>query len=93
MNRGPNFIKWEVFQDTMEEVARQNGAPYEDIKTVYGDMSRLVVAFLACTPPEKLRAMYNDLGWEGGGNARAFHAAAKAWLEKHHPGRCPVTSD
>lgn len=47
----------------------------------------------ACTTPERLRALYNELGWKGSANARAFHLAAKRWLELHHAGRCPVVSD
>jgi hypothetical protein len=90
MTHGPNFIEWQVFQAIMVDVPRRDGEQYEDVATVYGDMSRLVVAWLACTPPEQLRALYNELGWKGSGNARAFHAAAKRWLDVYHPGRCPV---
>lgn len=93
MSSGPNFIEWEVFEALMADIPTTRGEPYEDIATVYGDMSRLVVAWLACTPPKQLRAMYNELGWKGNGNARAFHAAAKRWLELHHPDRCPVITD
>jgi hypothetical protein len=93
MSRGPNFLDREVFDALMATVPRVDGAEYQDLDTVYGDMSRLVVAWLACTPPERLVALYNELGWKGHANARAFHLAARRWLEQHHPGRCPVVSD
>ncbi|HZU34436.1 MAG TPA: hypothetical protein VFA18_00935 [Gemmataceae bacterium] len=62
MNRGPNFIEREVFDAVMADVPRADGTPYQDRDTVYGDMSRLVVAWLACTPVEELLALYNQLG-------------------------------
>jgi hypothetical protein len=91
MSRGPNFIEREVFDQLMAKIPRADGAEYQDLDTVYGDMSRLVVAWLACTTPEQLRALYKNLGWKGDANVRAFHLAAKRWLELHHPGRCPET--
>ena len=90
MSRGPNFVDREVFEEVMCKVPRLDGTDFRDTDTVYGDMSRLVVAWLACTSPERLRALYNELGWKGNANARAIHEAAKAWLAEHHPGRCPV---
>jgi hypothetical protein len=93
MNRGPNFIDRQVLEEILSKVRRTDGAGYQDVDTVYGDMSRLVVAWLACTPPAQLAAVYNELGWKGHPNARAFHTAAKQWLAKHHPGRCPVVTD
>jgi hypothetical protein len=93
MARGPNFIEWEEFKALMADIPTTRGKPYEDVATVYGDMSRLVVAWLACTSPEKLRDLYNELGWKGSGNTRAFHAAAKRWLELYHPDRCTVVSE
>jgi hypothetical protein len=87
MSRGPNFIERSVFDELMAEVPRLDGASYQDLDTAYGDMSRLVVAWLASTPPERLVALYNELGWQGRANARQFHSAAKRWLEKYHPGR------
>jgi hypothetical protein len=85
-----NFIEREVFDNVMRKVRRLDTTDFRDVDTVYGDMSRLVVAWLACTPPDRLRALYNELGWKGSANARAIHEAAKAWLTQHHPGRCPV---
>ncbi len=93
MSRGPNFIERAVFDQLMAEIPRADGAEYQDLDTVYGDMSRLVVAWLACTTPERLRMLYNELGWKGNANARTSHLAAKRWLELYHPGRCPVVSD
>jgi hypothetical protein len=90
MTRSRNFIEHDVFNEIMHDVHRLDGDEFHDVDTVYGDMSRLVVAWLACTPPDLLRELYNQLGWKGNANARAIHAAAKAWLAKHHPGRCPV---
>jgi hypothetical protein len=93
MGRGPHFIEREVFDALLAEVPRVDGTPYQDVDTVYGDMSRLVVAWLACTPVEELLALYNRLGWKGHPNARAFHLAARRWLEQYHPDRCPVVTD
>lgn len=93
MSRGPNFIEREVFDAVMASVPRVDGAEYQDLDTIYGDMSRLVVAFLASTPPEKLRLLYNELGWKGSATVRAMHAAACSWLDQYHPGRCPVAEE
>ena len=90
MNSRSNFIERDVFNKVMGEVPRLDGTDYRDIDTVYGDMSRLVVAWLACTPPDDLSAVYKKLGWKGSANVRAIHKAAKAWLREHAPGRCPV---
>ena len=90
MNKVQNFIEREVFDKVIAEVPRVDGTDYQDVDTIYGDMSRLVVAWLGCTPPSQLRARYNEFGWKGTANVRAIHETAKAWLEKHHPGRCPV---
>ena len=82
MKKRRNFIEREAFEKLLAEVGRADGTQYRDFETVYGDMSRLVVAWLANTPPKKLRQLYNDLGWEGSANVRAIHEAAKAWYEK-----------
>ena len=50
-------------------------------------MSRLVVAWLASTPPEQLKALYNDMGWEGSASAQVIHEAAREWLNDYHPQR------
>ena len=83
MRRGRNFADREVFEQVISEVARRDGRDYEDIATIYGDMSRLVVAWLASTPPDKLSRLYNELGWHGNANARAMHEVAKRWMETY----------
>lgn len=85
--RGPLFLRPEVFEQMVAQLATSGGTPYQDVATIYGDLSRLVVAWLATTPPEELRAMYNDLGWEGGASVRPMHDAARLWLRTHHPER------
>jgi hypothetical protein len=87
MKKSQNFIEREVFDMVLRRV---DGKQFLDADTVYGDMSRLVVAWLAGTPPNELRALYNKWGWKGDPNVRAIHEAAKAWLVKHHKGRFPV---
>jgi hypothetical protein len=85
MARGPNFIEREVFTSLLAEVARTDGEPYEDVATAYGDMSRLVVAWLARTSPDELKRLYNEFGWKSSANSRQFHLAAMKWFEKYHP--------
>jgi predicted oxidoreductase len=85
MNRGPNFLDRETFAELMDEIERVDHGHYEDVATAYGDMSRLVVAWLATIPAEELRTLYNDFGWKGSANARPFHLAAHKWFEKYHP--------
>lgn len=87
MSRGPNFIEREEFNSILAEVQRIDGGQYEDAPTAYGDMSRLVVAWLARTSPEDLRRLYNEFGWQSTANARQFHLAARRWFEKYHPDR------
>jgi hypothetical protein len=87
MGRGPNFIEREVFESIMTEVPRVDGGPYQDLATAYGDMSRLVVGWLANTPPEELKALYNKFGWQGSANARQFHLAAKQWYATYQSER------
>jgi hypothetical protein len=85
MSRGPNFIEREVFSSLLAEVERVDGESYEDVATAYGDMSRLVVAWIAQTSPDELKRFYNQLGWKSSANARQFHLAAMKWFEKYHP--------
>lgn len=88
MSRGPNFIERDEFYALLAEVERvKEGGQYEDIATAYGDMSRLVVAWLARTPPDELKKLYNDFGWKSNANAHQFHLAARRWFEKYHPDR------
>ena len=90
MRRTSQFIDRDVFAEILAEVRRVDGTCYEDVETIYGDMSRLVVAWLASTQPKDLRLLYNKLGWGGNANARAIHEAAKVWLAKHRPGKPPI---
>jgi hypothetical protein len=84
MPGGPSFIDRQVFEDIMAEIPRQDGEPYQDVKTVYGDMSRLVVAWLASKSPEELAELYNQLGWKGKARTTLqMQKAAKLWMEKH----------
>lgn len=83
MGRGPLFIDRGVFQDVLASVPRVDGANYEDVNTIYGDLSRLVVALMARTPSEEIVKIYNDLGWGGSANGRAIHEAAKMWMAEY----------
>ena len=87
MTRGPNFIERDVFNSLLAEVPRVDGESYEDAATAYGDMSRLVVAWIARTTPEDLKKLYNEFGWQSSANSRQFHLAARQWFETHHPDR------
>jgi hypothetical protein len=89
MNKGKNFIDRSVFEDTLSQIDTAEGAKYQDIATIYGDLSRLVVGIIATTPPRELQDMYNKLGWGGNANVRAMHAAAEQWYKTHHPQRLP----
>ena len=87
MGRGPAFIKWEVFTEIFGYIRAADGKPYQDLPTIYGDMSRLVVAWLARTTPDEIIRIYNELGWGGTANGRALHEAARHWMDQYHPGR------
>jgi len=93
MSKKTNFIERKTFEEIIHNDPRNDDTQYEDIDTIYGDMSLLVVAWLACTPPEKLSSLYRELGWGGSASASAIHRAAKSWLNIHHPGRCPICPD
>lgn len=82
---GPPFIDRENFRELIASVPRRDGEEYVDVDTIYRDMSRLMVAWLAKTQPSEIRRLYNELGWGGICNARALHECAKAWMAKHHP--------
>jgi hypothetical protein len=87
MSQGPLFVRPEVFAEMVGRVSTLKGTQYKDVTTIYGDMSRLVVAWLATTPPEELRALYNQLEWEGAANIPAIQKAAQEWLLNYHPDR------
>src|SRR5688500_1120845 len=80
------FIDWNAFHELIKSVPNTKGEAYQDVDTIYRDMSRLVVGWLANEDPGKLRSLYRDVGWEGEPNVRAMCESAKAWLEKNHPG-------
>jgi len=79
------FIDREAFQVVLDEVKTVSGTPYEDPDTVYGDMSRLVVGWLARQSPAEIDVEYKRAGWRGRANSRALHEAAKRWLKTYRP--------
>jgi hypothetical protein len=85
MRRGPLFIDRENFSQLIEGVLNTSGKNYQDIGTIYGDMSRLVVSWLANAELSELYALYNEWGWGGSPNVRAMQECAKAWLKMYHP--------
>ena len=88
-----NLIDREVFESIMEEgVRRLDGTKFRDLKTAYGDLSRLVVAILLTTPAEELEAIYKKV-WPSEVNLRQSMLAARFWLEKYHEGKFPATKD
>lgn len=90
MPRGPLFIDRENFRQLIQGVLNASGKNYQDVNTIYGDMSRLVVSWLANADLSELQALYNKWGWGGAPNVRAMHECAKEWLKMHHPGK-PTT--
>ena len=77
------FIDRDRFERTIESILTARGEQYQDNDTIYGDLSRLVVAFCARETPDRLRELYNELGWKGEANGRAIHEAAKAWMAEY----------
>jgi hypothetical protein len=82
MPRSPLFIDRENFRQLIEGVPTTSGKNYQDVSTIYGDMSRLVVSWLADTDPSQLQNLYNKWGWGGSANVRAMHECAKEWLKR-----------
>lgn len=82
---GPPFIDRTVFEKIITDVPTKKGEAYQDLGTIYRDMSRLTVAWLGNTSPATIKRTYNDLGWQGVCNARALHECARAWLSQYHP--------
>jgi hypothetical protein len=83
MASGPSFIDRDVFEATLGSVSTASGGKYQDVSTIYGDMSRLVVAWLAATPPSEIGRLYKHLGWGGAANGRALHEAANEWMRTY----------
>jgi len=54
MGRATAFTDREVFEQMVKEITAADGSAYKDIQTIYGDLSRLAVGWLAKTPIEKL---------------------------------------
>lgn len=77
------FIDRQAFHDLIAELPRADGAKYEDIDTIYGDLSRLVVGLMARMKPEDLQREYEAGTWKGSANVRAIHEAAKLWMTRH----------
>lgn len=90
MSRDKNFIDRSVFEEMLGQIGTAQGGKYQDLATIYGDLSRLVTAFIATTPPQELQGIYNKSGWEGSANVRAIHEAANHWYKLHHPSRLPA---
>ena len=76
--RADLFIEYDVFTTILAEVARVDGEQYEDVRTIYGDMSRLVVGWLAMAKQEDLEDIYAKAGWKNV-NSRAIKKAAEHW--------------
>ena len=91
MTGGPAFIERGVFEQMIGEIQAADGSDYQDTRTIYGDMSRLVVAWLAVTPPDEIIRIYNELGWGGTANGRALHEAARHWMRSYHPDRAAAS--
>jgi hypothetical protein len=80
-----NFIDRDVFEQLINQIETTKGGKYQDIATIYGDLSRLVVAIVANTEPAKLQETYNQLQWKGSANVRAMHEVANYWYKIYHP--------
>jgi hypothetical protein len=80
-----NFIDRDMFEALIRATPRANAGAYKNIATIYGDMSRLVVAWLANTDREQLAELYNSFGWGGSANVRAIQAAARRWMDEYQP--------
>lgn len=83
MARSRNFIEREVFFRLLDDVGAKDGSAYDDKATIYGDLSRLVVAFLASQSAAEIDALYVAGGWKPKANSRAIHAAALEWMQRY----------
>lgn len=80
------FIDQQAFKKLIAEIVNLSGHPYQDIDTIYRDMSRLVVVWIHRTSAADLRRTYKECGWEGSPNVRAIKACAKQWLSQNRVG-------
>jgi hypothetical protein len=80
-----NFVDHDTFKELIRATPRADGRAYEDIAAIYGDMSRLVVGWLATTDQRELAKLYNRFGWGGRANVRAIQAAAILWMDTYRP--------
>jgi hypothetical protein len=78
------FIEQKAFRKLISTVPNKEGGAYQDVDTIYRDMSRLVVVWLANTPASELQGLYAKFGWGGKANVRALRECARAWLQEHH---------
>lgn len=85
VNTTPNFIDRDAFESLLCRVRRVDGRRYEDTDTIYGDVSRLIVAWLAATPAAQLHQLYRELGWVGPANIRPIRKAATKWMKDYRP--------
>jgi hypothetical protein len=75
-----NFVDRDMFEALIRATPRANGGTHKDIATIYGDISRLVVAWLANTDREQLAELYNSFGW-GRSRQRPSHSGGCQTLD------------
>lgn len=76
------LIDQQAFWGLIGEVRTCAGGDYQDIGTIYRDMSRLMVALLHTTDTPALVEIYKRL-WDGDPNIRAMKACERAWADKN----------
>jgi len=82
------FIELDVFVKTLELVnTSQGGADYQDVRALYGDMSRAVVAWLAKASSEDIAQTYERGGWRGTPDIHGLQQAARMWYAANCPER------
>jgi hypothetical protein len=81
------FIVKSEFDRLLKRILTVKGTPFQKDDTIYRDMSRLVVGWLARSDPSALQKLYNEIGWKGQANVRPIVECAKEWLANNKPGR------
>jgi len=76
------FIREDVFMGLLGELKNRSGEPFTDKETIYGDLSRLVVAWILETEPKILRAAY-QAKWGGQPNIPAIKKTAALWKSRY----------